>query len=89
MGAGSEAAHREDEAVLEVRKLLVALLTAVHAVVLVHHLLVAVLGWAGLVETVLLAQVHYGGHTAEVISLHKTEGRGCQRGHAAQRMQAV
>lgn len=48
--------YREDKAVLEVRKLFVALLAAEHSVLLVDHFFVAVLAGTGLVEAVLLAQ---------------------------------
>lgn len=80
MGADT---HRQDEAVLEVGELAVALLAAEHAVVLVHHLLVAVLRGAGLVQAVLLPQVHDGGHRAEVIRLvnRGREGSRTQRTH--------
>ena len=63
------ASYREDEAVLEVGELFVALLTAEEPVLLVHHLLVAVLAGARLVQTVLLTQVYYGGDAAEIVSL--------------------
>ena len=62
--------HRQDEPVLEVGELFVTLLTTVHAVLLVHHLLVAVRAGAGLVQAVLLTQVHYGGDAVEIVRLH-------------------
>lgn len=67
--------YGENEAVLEVGELLVALLAAEHAVVLVYHLLVAVLAGAGLVQTVLLTQVHHRGRAGEVVSLREEEGK--------------
>lgn len=61
--------HRQHETVFEVRKLFVALLAAEHAVLLVHHLLVAVFARTGLVQAVLLPHVHDGADASEVISL--------------------
>lgn len=65
--------YGKDESVFEVGELLVALLAAEHAVLLVHHLLVAVLGGTRLVEAVLLAQEHYGCDAGEVISLKEMD----------------
>lgn len=63
------ATYRKNEAVLKVGELFVALLAAEHAVLLVHHFFVAVLAGAGLVEAVLLTQVHYGCYAGVVICL--------------------
>lgn len=71
-----EEAYGEDEAVLEVGKLFVALLAAEHPVLLVHHFLVAVLAGTGLVEAVLLAQVDDGGDAGVVVGL---KGRGGEK----------
>lgn len=61
--------YRKDEAVLEVGELFVALLAAEHAVVLVHHFFVAFLARTGLVEAVLLTQVHNGSNACVVVRL--------------------
>lgn len=66
--------HRQHETVFEVRKLFVALLTAEHAVLLVHHLLVAVFARTSLVQAVLLPHVHNGADASEVISLSGGHG---------------
>lgn len=66
--------HRQDHAVLEVGELPVTLLAAVEAVLLINHLLAAVLGGAGLVHAVLLAQVHHRAHAAEVVGLQRQPG---------------
>lgn len=68
-GNRDELTYRKNEAVLKVGKLFVALLAAEHAVLLVHHFLVAVLAGTGLVEAVLFAQVHYGCYAGVVICL--------------------
>lgn len=65
--------YGEDESVFEVGELLVALLAAEHAVLLVHHLLVAVLGGTRLVEAVLFAQEHDGRDAGEVVGLKETD----------------
>lgn len=65
------ATYREDEAVLEVGELFVALLTAEHSVLLVHHFFVAVLAGAGLVKAVLLAQVHDRCDAGVVVGLQR------------------
>lgn len=70
---GGGFSYGEDESVFEVGKLLVALLAAEHAVLLVHHLLVAVLGGTRLVEAVLFAQEHYGCNAGEVVGLEEME----------------
>lgn len=64
-------AYREDEAVLEVGKLFVALLAAEHSVLLVHHFFVAVLAGTGLVKAVLLAQVDDGCDAGVVVGLKR------------------
>lgn len=69
------AAYGEDEAVLEVGKLFVALLAAEHAVLLVHHLLVAVLAGTGLIQAVLLAQVDNGCNAGVVVGLKGRRGK--------------
>lgn len=67
------ATYREDEAVLEVGKLFVALLAAEHPVLLVHHFFVAVLAGAGLVKAVLLAQVHDRCDAGVVVGLQRRQ----------------
>ena len=61
--------YRKYEAVLEVGELFVTLFTTVHAILLVHHLFVAVLARAGLVKAVFLAQVNYGSYAGVVVCL--------------------
>lgn len=63
--------YREDEAVLEVRELFVTLLASEHAILLVHHLFVAVLAWAGLIKAIFLAQINYGCYGSVVVCLKK------------------
>lgn len=67
--------YRKDESVFEVGELFVALLAAEHAVLLIHHFLVAVLAGTRLVEAVLFAQEHYGGDAGEVISLKQSTNK--------------
>lgn len=75
MGGLCRFSYRKDESVLEVRELFVALLAAEHAVLLIHHFLVAVLAGTRLVEAVLFAQEHYGGDAGEVISLKQSTNK--------------
>lgn len=63
--------YRENEAVLEVGKLFITLLTAVHAILLVNHFFVAVLAWAGLIKAILLAQIYYGSYAGVVVCLER------------------
>lgn len=65
----SSRTYREQESVLEVGELFVALLAAVQPVVLVDNLLVAVARRTGHVQTRLLADVDQRRHTAEVVGL--------------------
>lgn len=62
-------AYWEHETVFKLWKLFVTLLAAVHAILLVHHLLIAVLARTGLIETVLFAHIHDGADTGEIIGL--------------------
>lgn len=71
----SSRTYREQESVLEVGKLSVALLAAVQPVVLVDDLLVAVARWTGHVQTRLLADVEQRCHAAEVLGL-RSQRRG-------------
>lgn len=61
--------YGEQESVVEVRELFVALLAAVQPVVLVDYLLVAVARRTGHVQTRLLADVDERRHAAEVVGL--------------------
>lgn len=65
----SSRAYGEQESVLEVGELSVALLAAVQPVVLVDDFLVAVARRTGLVQTCLLADVEQRRHAAEVVGL--------------------
>lgn len=72
-GCGSDAqsslTYGEQESVLEVGELSVALLAAVQPIVLVDNLLVAVARRTSRVQTRLLADVDQRRHTAEVVGL--------------------
>lgn len=65
--------YGQEESVLEVGEVSVALLAAVAPVPLVYDLLVAVCSGTGLVQTVLLTHVHDCGHAAEVVGLGRKE----------------
>lgn len=65
--------YREHETIFEVGELFVAFLTAVHAILLVHHLLVAVFTGTSLIQAVLFTDVDYGGDAREIISLERED----------------
>lgn len=70
---GQKSSYREHKAIFEVWELFVAFLTAVHAILLVHHLLVAVFTGTGLIQAVLFSDVDNGGDAREIISLGKED----------------
>lgn len=60
--------YREQKSVFKVGEVSVALFTAVHPILLVYDLLVAVCRWTGLVQTI-LTSVQQCSHTAKIVRL--------------------
>lgn len=60
--------YREKKSVFKVGEVSVALFAAVHPVLLVYDLLVAVCRWTGLVQTI-FTSVHQCRHAAEIVRL--------------------
>lgn len=74
--ASTHSTYWQDHAVLETGKFTVTLLTAVQAILLINHFLIAVLSRAGLIHTVLFAKKHHCGHRAEIVRLREKRATG-------------